>query len=152
MSESVAAALGLDLAKRKNKYGARRVTNRADGERFDGRGEAKRYDALRLAERAGEIRGLRRQVRFQLWVEMGGRRVHIADYVADFAYRKAGENRDTIEDFKGYRTREYVMKRKLMWACHGIEIHETGKENGRQRGKRGRPKAKSQSHQGGQHG
>lgn len=113
------AAFGAALVrKRANKYGAVRTT--VDGVTFHGKGEAKRYHELRLLERAGEISALNRQVTFPLTVNG----VRICDYVADFSYVRQGVL--FVEDFKGVRTAEYRLKKKLMRAVHGVEIHETG--------------------------
>ena len=92
-----------------------------DGVRFDSRKEAARWCELRLLERAGAIADLARQVRFVL--EVGGVRVGV--YVADFQYREGGER--VVEDVKseGTRTQVYRLKKRLMLACHGIEIRET---------------------------
>ena len=87
-----------------------------DGIRFHSKKEARRYCELKLLERAGKISCLRRQVRFAL--------VQRVTYVADFEYVDECGAR-VVEDVKGYRTREYVAKRRLMSEQHGIEIRET---------------------------
>ena len=71
------------------------------------------------AQKAGEIDELARQVRFRL--DVNG--VHVAVYVADFTYVRDGER--ITEDVKGAITPVYRLKKKLMKACHGIEILET---------------------------
>ena len=48
-----------------NKYNARRATA-PDGQRFDSVKEMNRYCELKLLERSGKIRDLRRQVKFEL--------------------------------------------------------------------------------------
>ena len=68
----------------------------------------------------GEIFGLLLQPRYIL--EVNG--IHIAKYVADFWYADLLSNINVIEDVKGVRTREYIIKKKLMKAIHGIEIVE----------------------------
>lgn len=103
-----ALAFGPLAPRRKNKFGAKRVT--VAGEAFDSQAEAKRYDVLRLMERAGEIGAIKRQVRYRL--EVNG--VHVCDYVADFVYRARGDERDTVEDCKGFRTPAYKLKAKLI--------------------------------------
>lgn len=85
---------------------------------FDSRREHQQFLTLRLLEAAGEISELRRQVPYHLWV--GGE--HICKYIADFVFARAG--RTVIQDAKGVRTPEYKLKKKLMKACHGIEIEE----------------------------
>ncbi len=89
-----------------------------DGIKFASQKEARRYGVLKLLERAGKVHGLRLQVSYALCVN----EVLVARYVADFVYTEAG--RVVVEDVKGFRTPVYKLKRKLMWACHGIEIKE----------------------------
>lgn len=78
-----------------------------------------RWVELLAQQRAGKIDELARQVRYRL--DVNGQL--IAHYVADFVYVRGGER--ITEDVKGYRTREYLLKRKLMKAVHGITILET---------------------------
>lgn len=46
-------------------------------------------------------------------------------YVADFVYTIAETGENVVEDSKGVRTKDYIIKRKLMLAVHGIRIKET---------------------------
>ncbi len=101
----------------RSKYHA--IRTEVDGITFASKAEAHRYQELRLLEVAGEISDLERQVAFHLWV--GDE--HICKYVADFRYVRGGET--VVEDVKGVRTAAYVLKRKLMKACHGIDLLET---------------------------
>lgn len=118
------AALTGEAAKG-SKYGNERVTTE-DGT-FDSLGEHRRWEELRLRERAGEIANLKRQVAFALIVGD----VKVATYIADFTYDEGGV--PITEDFKGVRTEGYKIKAKLMLACHGIAIRETGREPRRKR-------------------
>lgn len=102
---------------RVSKYGNIKVE--ADGQHFDSKAERGRWMDLRLLETAGEIKELQRQVTYPL----GFNGVHICDYRADFVY--LGKDGLIVEDTKGYRTREFMLKAKLMLACHGITIQET---------------------------
>lgn len=107
-----------------NKY--RNTKTTADGITFDSRKEAKRYQELRLLEKAGEISDLQRQVPFLLIPvqRIGGKVAERAvQYKADFVYTDHGET--VVEDTKGIRTGEYIIKRKLMLYVHGIRIRET---------------------------
>ena len=101
---------------RRAKYGNRKVT--VDGLTFDSAKEARRWGGLKLLERAGEITDLRRQVRYPI-VWNG---VKVCAYVADFVYVLDGV--EIVEDVKGFKTAMYRLKKKLMKACHGVEIHE----------------------------
>jgi hypothetical protein len=121
----------------KNKYGARkRIIN---GEAFDSIKEAKRYQELLLLEKAGHIRNLERQPAFGLipaqyecFARYGksGKRLkdgkkcieNSVKYIADFSYIKDDEL--VVEDTKGFRTKDYIIKRKLMLWIYGIKIRE----------------------------
>ena len=128
---------------RANKYYAEKVT--IDGESFDSRKEARRWQELQLLLRAGKIYDLRRQVKFELipaqfenYPRYGkkGRRIkdgqtcveQACNYYADFVYLEDGHV--VVEDVKGYRDprsaayAKFVIKRKLMLWLHGIKIRE----------------------------
>lgn len=104
----------------RNKYGARKVTA-PDGQRFDSVKEYHRWGCLRLLERAGKIKNLRRQVRYELIPKQDGERA--CWYIADFVYEQDG--RLIVEDCKGCKTDVYKVKRKLLLWVHGIKITET---------------------------
>ena len=108
-----------EIRKRKSKYHSRQVE--VDGIRFESEKEAARYGALLLRMKAGEIGMLELQVPFEL--NAGGKFSYT--YVADFVYRILATGEQIVEDAKGYRTREYKKKRRLMKKIHGISILET---------------------------
>lgn len=110
------------------KYHSRKTV--IDGQTFDSRKEAARYRELTLLERAGKISGLERQKRYTLipaqYGSVDGKRrclERAVTYVADFVYQQDGET--VVEDTKGVRTKDYIIKRKLMLFVHGIQIRET---------------------------
>jgi hypothetical protein len=43
-------------------------------------------------------------------------------YVADFVFQENGKM--VVEDTKGVKTKDYIIKRKLMLYVHGIRIKE----------------------------
>lgn len=115
----------------RNKYGNRRVGSHASKKEHD------RAAQLRLWERAGVISGLREQVSYELipaqygtcGTDFKGRPVRVlleraVRYVADFVYTDCDTGDTVVEDTKGVRTRDYIIKRKLMLAVHGIQIRE----------------------------
>jgi hypothetical protein len=110
------------VTERYGKYNAKPTV--IDGHRFPSQREANRYCELRLLARAGELRNLRLQPRYEF--RHNGQ--HICTYVADFAYEEltdTGKWQSCIEDVKGVRTQAYSIKRKLMLAFYHIAIRET---------------------------
>ncbi len=107
----------LKVAKSSKYHNVRTVV---DGIEFASKREASRWLELQMMQKAGEIRGLERQVRLKL--EVAG--MLVCTYVADFAYTTA-VGKLVVEDTKGYRTPVYKLKAKLVKAIMGIEILET---------------------------
>lgn len=108
-----------------SKYGARKTV--FQGIAFDSQKEAQRYAELSLLQRGKAISDLRRQVKFELLPaqKIGGKLAERAvNYVADFTYvdKKTGEF--VVEDTKGVKTKDYILKRKMMLYFHGIQIRE----------------------------
>ena len=111
---------------KESKYRSRKVT--VDGITFDSVKEAGRWQELKLLERAGEIRDLQRQVPFVVIPAQRDENGKLIEkevrYVADFTYIEKGKLTRTVEDVKGMRTREYVLKRKMLLWRLGIRIRE----------------------------
>lgn len=121
----------------KSKYHAKKVN--VNGIWFASTKEGNRYKELLLLERAGHISDLRIQVPYEL-IPAQYETVHVFTpkthkqktvkklverkvvYVCDFQYTKDGET--IVEDAKGMRTKEYIIKRKLMLYVHGVRIQE----------------------------
>lgn len=108
-----------------SKYNSKKIT--VNGQVFDSKKEANRYKELLLLEKAGAIKDLRTQVKFKLIPaqrdEATGKVVEReCSYKADFVYSE-GE-KTVVEDVKGFRTKEYIIKRKLMLWRYGIRIRE----------------------------
>lgn len=106
-----------------SKYRNKKVT--FNGIKFDSKKECKRYQDLLSLERAGQISDLQRQVKFELIPSqrIDGKVVERAVcYVADFVYERNGQK--VVEDTKGIRTADYIIKRKLLLYIHGIRIKE----------------------------
>ena len=107
----------------KNKYHAKKCE--WDGEVFDSKKELQRYKELKLLEKAGEIQNLRRQVKYVLIPSqrIDGKVVEReVAYNADFVYEADGET--VVEDVKGVKTKDYIIKRKMMLLFHNIRIKE----------------------------
>ncbi|WP_425263805.1 DUF1064 domain-containing protein [Vibrio owensii] len=103
--------------KTRGKYNAQKTE--IDGIVFDSKLEGNRYSTLKVLEMAGEISDLRLQVEYPLSIN----EVLICKYYADFVYFQNGE--EVVEDAKGMRTKEYILKRKMMKAIYGIDIFES---------------------------
>lgn len=141
---SAAAVQNTDRASKYRNTPTERVTASGAVLRFDSQKEARRYDHLILRQQAGEIRDLRLQVDFTLqeaYTDQEGRRIRAIRYRADFTYYRPPEDGRhaaywadsagtpwvlVVEDVKSRptRTREYLIKRKLMKEQRGIDITE----------------------------
>lgn len=123
-----------------NKYHNRK-TMTTDGIQHDSLKEATRWCELKLLERAGKISDLKRQVEYELvpdqyetYERYGKNGNRLKDgiklierrcvYVADFVYTDLATGQTVVEDTKGVRTKEYIIKRKLMLAVHKIRVTE----------------------------
>ena len=118
-----------DTPRKANKYGAKRVGTHASQKEHD------RANTLKMWQRAGVISNLREQVPYELipaqygecGTDLKGKPVRVCvekscKYIADFVYTDNETGETIVEDTKGVRTKEYVIKRKLMLFLHGIRI------------------------------
>lgn len=120
------------------KYNATKVT--IDGHTFDSKKESNRYLELKLLERSKVISDLRMQVEFELLPNQyvtekryGKNGKPLKDkevllerkvvYRADFVYTDK-DGKTVVEDTKGFRTTEYVLKRKMFLYKYGFPITE----------------------------
>ena len=107
------------------KYGNHKIYT--DDGIFDSKREFKRWCELKLLQKANMIRNLARQVPFTLIESQRDKDTgkvieQPVKYIADFVYEMDG--RTVVEDAKGVKTPEYVIKRKLMLKEYGIRIEE----------------------------
>lgn len=119
MSEAITVAEFRKLQRKPPKYNVRPIIS--GGKVFGSPAEARRHADLKLLEKAGQIAKLEVHPRFRL--DVNG--VHIGNYTGDFGYLTPGGY--VVEDVKSKATkkaRDYPLRKKLMWAIHGIEIHE----------------------------
>ena len=123
-----------------SKYNNKKVI--VDGMTFDSLKESRRYEELKLAEAAGAIGSLERQVRFELipaqrepdtrgakgGVKKGKLLERQVVYIADFVYIDLSTGEKIVEDVKGMKQgtayEVFKLKRKLMLWVHGIRIRE----------------------------
>lgn len=116
-------------------------TRSSDGIVHDSMKEARRWENLLLLLRAGKIKDLERQVKYELipaqyetYERYGAKGNRLkdgkklleksCDYIADFVYTDTETGEKVVEDTKGFCTKDYIIKRKLMLWRHGICIKE----------------------------
>lgn len=108
-----------------NKYHSKKIAT-PDG-KFDSKKEHRRWLQLKMMQEEGLIKDLRRQVPFELIPSQkkNGKVVERpVKYVADFVYTQTRNSEEIVEDTKGFKTPDYIIKRKLMLYTHNIEIRE----------------------------
>jgi len=114
------------------KYG-NKITE-VDGIKFRSKGEAGRYQELKLLLKVGHISNLQLQVKHTLIVNL----CKVGVYLSDFEYEEAGIH--VIEDFKGARTALFILKWNILRAMHknttGLDFRLTGKASNRKRAPR----------------
>jgi hypothetical protein len=114
-------------ANRNGKYNA--IRTNYDGISFDSKGECERYKQLKYLESIGEILNLRLKIVHKLICND----VHICSYESDFEYDEK-DGTHIVEDYKGFRTKEFKIKSKLMLALKGISVLETGVKSDAKKG------------------
>lgn len=109
-----------------------------EGQTFDSMKEYHRYLDLIALQMAGEITDLQRQVKYllipaqrepdQIGKRGGKKKGKLLErevaYFADFVYKLTETGETVVEDTKGMRTTDYILKRKMMLFFHGIKIKE----------------------------
>lgn len=122
---------------RKAKYHNSKIT--IDGHTYDSMKEYRRYLELLWLEKDGQISDLQRQVKYLLipaqrepdsigkrgGVKKGKLIEKEVSYYADFVYTDTATGKVVVEDTKGMRTKDYILKRKMMLYFHNIRIKET---------------------------
>jgi hypothetical protein len=96
-----------------NKYGAKKIE--IDGHVFPSKREAEYYLAYKDMLEQGEIVGLELQPCFTLippFTNWAGKKVRPCHYTADFKLTYP-DGRQKIIEVKGFRTRDYVLRRKM---------------------------------------
>lgn len=139
--------MGIFNFKKRSKYGNKKVV--VDGETFDSKKEKARYDVLKLAEEAGVIENLSRQVKFELipaireeYVEQLKTKTRTKTrtlqkaitYTADFEYYHVGRDEWVVEDIKSSPKQAsldkcFLLKEKLFRWCYGYGIKRTYSAN-----------------------
>ncbi len=124
---------GEQKQEKRSKYNNRKVV--MDGIKFDSEREAARFGELKVLRAMGKIRNLRLQANFTLvegYTTIEGERIKPMVYRADFTYERATEPDCNgvvhwlreVEDAKGVKTKDYLLKKKLMQDKYHITIRE----------------------------
>lgn len=112
-----------------------------DGIFFDSKKESRRYAELKTLQKAGKISDLQLQTpftlipaQFETFPRFGKNGKQLKDgkhcieksvvYKADFTYTDNETGDLIVEDTKGLKTKDYIIKRKLMLYMYGIRIKE----------------------------
>lgn len=106
---------------KKSKYNAKKTMCHHCGKPHDSKKEAVRCDELHRMQESGMICDLRTQVEIQIlpatkYVHADSRMTNERKmgYKADFVYTECASGKQIIEDVKGYQTKEYKLKRKMV--------------------------------------
>lgn len=86
------------------------------------RRETRRAEELYLLQKLGEITDLEEQVKYELIPKQEGERA--VTYTLDFRYFDKRDKKWHHEDSKGFKTQQYVIRRKLMLWIHKIKVEE----------------------------
>jgi hypothetical protein len=113
------------IIKKKSKYSNKKVMT--DGIKFDSKKEATRFKELKVLEKAGVIKDLELQKKFELQpsFKLNGKTIRAIHYIADFYYFDTKENKWIVEDCKGYRNEVYKLKKKMFEYKYQMEILES---------------------------
>mgnify|MGYP003334020814 CR=1 FL=1 len=108
-----------------------------DGIKFHSQAEAAEYSRLKLELKAGEIKDLKLQPKFQITIND----IKICKVILDFIYFDKRVNKMRYIDVKGVETAISRLKKKLVEAQHGIEVELVKKKsNGKRKKRKGKRK------------
>lgn len=111
-----------------NKYNA--TPTQYQGINFASKLESARFQALTLAQKAGEITGLKTHPRFVLqeaFTDGAGTKHRAIVYEADFSYMDLRTGRECVEESKGFEgNRVWRIKKKLfLYRYRDLELRVT---------------------------
>lgn len=104
------------MIRKKNKYFNKKING------YDSKKENARANQLKLLEKQGYIKDLQEQVTFELQPSFKIsdvkppfklKTIRAIKYIADFYYFDNEKEKYVVEDTKGFRTKEYVIKSKM---------------------------------------
>ena len=100
------------------KYGNKKTV--IDGIPFSSKAEARRYEELKLMQKAKVITDLELQPRYDIIVNDH----KCGFYKADFRYTDRETGKVVVEDVKGVKTAVYCLKKRLVKAIYGFDVVE----------------------------
>lgn len=105
-----------------NKYHAKKI--KIDGIQFDSKSESERYSELLILQKAGVIKNLVLQPKFELQASFKyqGKAQRAIYYIADFQY-ETKDGKIIVEDVKGMETTEFKIKKKMFLKRYGDKIN-----------------------------
>ena len=91
---------------------------------FDSLKERNHYIVLELLQNTGQIKDLKRQVKYELQpsFKLNNKTIRAITYIADFTYIQDGIL--VVVDTKGFRTKDYLLKKKMFQYKYGMDIVE----------------------------
>ena len=109
--------------KKYNKYSNTKV--QIDGIKFDSKKEALRYKELCLLKSAGKIVDLELQPSYKLQesFKYNNQTIRAITYKADFRYIDIETGQLIVEDVKGFKTKDYLIKKKLFLKKYGRQLN-----------------------------
>lgn len=97
-----------------------------DGITFDSKKEGNYYLKLKTMQDLGMIKDLKLQVKYELQpsFKLNNKTYRKIEYKADFSYVSTKDEQLHVVDVKGFKTKEYLLKKKMMAYKYGIEVEE----------------------------
>ena len=98
-----------------NKYRNQKIYCETSKRYFDSKKEHERFHELNLLLKANEITDLTLQPKFELQQKFkkNNKSYRKIEYIADFMYYDNKLKKMVIEDTKGYKTKDYLLKKKM---------------------------------------
>lgn len=124
MSETITAEEYLAMGKKKKKSKYKNNKTEVDGIIFDSAREARHYGELNLQVAGGQVASFELQPTIEIVPKckrQDGSMQRAIKYIGDFKVFYP-DGTVQIHDVKGAKTAEFLIKEKLLWALHGIEI------------------------------
>lgn len=109
---------------KQSKYRSQKVM--CDGIKFDSKKERAYYLKLKVLEDLGQIKDLELQKVYELQpsFKLNDKTYRKITYKADFCYISVPDNKLHVVDVKGFKTKEYLLKKKMLAYKYNIEIEE----------------------------